>query len=141
MGTYIPENLRQKIRNTDRDRCCYCLTTELNSGIRLTFDHTTPQAKQGKTTFENVCLACRSCNEFKSDTTEAIDPITDQTAPLFNPRTQNWSDHFAWIADGTKVQGKTAIGRVTVTTLQMNRSIIVLTRRRWVEVGWHPPED
>jgi hypothetical protein len=67
-------------------------------------------------------------------------PMGDET-PLFNPRSQVWSEHFQWIVDGTEVQGKTAIGRVTVLILQMNRPAITLSRRRWVAVGWHPPTD
>ena len=28
----------------------------------------------------------------------------------------------------------------TVTRLQMNRSIVVQARQRWVQAGWHPPK-
>ncbi|UIE40534.1 HNH endonuclease [Leptodesmis sichuanensis] len=37
----------------------------VNNGIPLSFDHILPRSHGGTTTFENVCLACRSCNEFK----------------------------------------------------------------------------
>ncbi len=79
----------------------------------MAFDHIHPRSKGGETSFENVCLACRSCNEFKSDITEAQDPLTGKIVSLFNPRTQKWDDHFCWSADSTRVEGKTAIGRVT----------------------------
>jgi HNH endonuclease len=78
MSTYIPESLRTRISETDRQRCCYCLTSEVNSGIPMTHDHINPRSKGGETTFENLCLSCRSCNEFKADLTEAIDPITSE---------------------------------------------------------------
>ena len=84
-----------------------------------------PRVRGGTTTFENVCLACRTCNEFKSDTVTAIDPVTNDETSLFNPRSQVWSEHFQWTMNGSEVQGKTAIGRVTVLTLQMNRPAIV----------------
>ncbi|MEL7357907.1 MAG: HNH endonuclease [Cyanobacteria bacterium J06560_6] len=29
-----------------------------------------PQSKGGDSTFQNICLACRACNEFMSDATE-----------------------------------------------------------------------
>ncbi len=80
-------------------------------------------------------------NEFKSDTVRAIDPETGEWVRLFHPRTQAWDDHFEWVSQGTEVQGKTPIGRATVMALQMNHSAIVLSRRRWVQVGWHPPRD
>jgi 5-methylcytosine-specific restriction endonuclease McrA len=86
VSTYIPENLRNQITDIDKSRCCYCLTSEANSGIPMTHDHIQPISKGGKTTFENVCLACHSCNEFKGDATQALDPLTGETVPLFNPR-------------------------------------------------------
>ncbi len=141
VSPYISVELRKRIRAHDRNRCCYCLTTEINSGIRMTFDHFWPRAEDGKTSFENLCLACRSCNEFKSNTTEAVDTVTGESTRLFNPRLHDWPAHFQWSADGTTVIGITAIGRVTVTVLQMNNPAIVAARQRWVSVGWHPPDD
>lgn len=141
MSAYIPENLRPQIEEADRHRCCYCLTSEANSGIPMTYDHIQPRWQGGKTTFENVCLACRSCNEFKGGLTEAIDPLTGEAFPLFNPRTLKWLDHFKWSPDGTKVAGLTPIGRATIVALRMNNPIIVAARWRWSIAGWHPPID
>ncbi len=141
MSTYIPENLRNQIAVHDQSRCCYCLTTEANSGIAMTHDHILPISKGGDTSFNNVCLACRSCNEFKSDSVEAIDPLTGETTTLFNPRTQIWSEHFAWSADAIKIEGLTVIGRVTIIRLRMNNPVIIVARRRWVISGWHPQLD
>lgn len=141
MSVYIPESLRNRIADTDRRRCCYCLTSEANSGIPMTHDHIQPRSKGGETTFENVCLACRSCNEYKANSTDAIDPLMGETVPLFNPRQQKWSDHFAWSLDGTRVEGLTAIGRATIVCLQMNNPVIMAARWRWTISGWHPPTD
>lgn len=139
MAVYIPESVKKQIVNSDKNRCCYCLTTEANSGIAMTHDHIQPISKGGKTSFENVCLACRACNEFKGNSTETLDPLTGETFPLFNPRQQEWSDHFAWSIDSTKVESLTAIGRATVVGLRMNNQVIVAARKRWVISGWHPP--
>lgn len=107
----------------------------------MTHDHILPISKGGETTFKNVCLACRSCNEFKGDATEATDPLMGETFPLFNPRQQKWSDHFAWSSDSTRVEGLTATGRATIVRLQMNNSVIIAARWRWRISGWHPPID
>jgi len=61
VSTYIPESLKAQIEACDRHRCCYCLTSEANSGIPMTYDHILPSSKGGATTFENLCLACRTC--------------------------------------------------------------------------------
>jgi hypothetical protein len=37
---------------------------------------------------------------------------------LFNPRQQNWSEHFEW--KGMIILGMTAVGRTTVSVLQLN---------------------
>ncbi|MEA5421081.1 HNH endonuclease [Spirulina sp. CCNP1310] len=140
MSVPIPDPLRQQIAKRDGDRCCYCLTTAVNSGVAMTCDHIQPISKGGSTTSENLCLACSACNLFKSYSTEALDVVSGETAPLFNPIKQSWSDHFVWSADKTQVEGITPTGRVTVNTLRMNRIIIVLARQRWVSVGWHPPQ-
>jgi hypothetical protein len=109
------------------------------SGTPLTYDHITPSSRGRPTTVENVCLACRTCNEFKTNTIRAVDPLTQESTPLFLPRQQHWQDHFDWSLDGTKVEGTTAIGRATVVALRMNHVLIVAARRRWCAVGWHPP--
>lgn len=141
MSTYIPDNLRTRIEEVDHRRCCYCLTSEANSGIPMTYDHIQPRSKGGDTSFENLCSACRSCNEFKGSTTEAIDPVTGETVALFHPRQQIWSEHFSWSADSSKVEGLTATGRSTVVALRMNNPVIQAARKRWAIVGWHPPAD
>ncbi len=141
MSRYIPKALKQQVRIADRGRCCYCLTAEWISGIILAFDHIYPRSQGGQTCFENVCLACRSCNEFKSNSITAIDPLTKQKVALFHPRQQAWSDHFTWNTAGTHIIGFTACGRATIVALQMNNTAILVARKRWVTVGWHPPTD
>ncbi len=138
---YISVELREQVRQEDRLRCAYCQTSEHVSGIPLTIDHIQPISKSGLTCLENLCLACWSCNEFKASRTEAEDPLTGELVPLFHPRLQGWSDHFRWSPDGIRVEGLTQTGRATVIALRMNREGILSARRRWVMVGWHPPEE
>ena len=141
MSLYLSEELRARLDEADRRRCAYCLTSEANSGLPMTHDHILPLSKGGETVFENLCLSCRSCNEFKTDLTEADDPLTGELAPLFNPRTQSWGDHFVWAPDGIRIVGLTPTGRATVIALRMNNPVILAARSRWVMGGWHPPTD
>jgi len=132
--------IRRRIATQADFRCGYCLTSERLTGIRLTLDHIIPIAAGGRTTENNLWVACRPCNEFKGVQTHAQDPDSNKRVPLFNPRFQQWHEHFQWNADGNRIIGITAIGRATVEALQLNRDLIVHARRRWVKVGWHPPE-
>jgi hypothetical protein len=69
------------------------------------------------------------------------DPLTGKRAPLFNPRKQRWSRPFRWSGDGLLIIGRTACGRATVPALNLNNMIARTVRSRWIEAGWHPPED
>ena len=137
----VSAQLRQKLGEGCRHRCGYCLMTEANSGMPMTVDHIIPVSKGGETTPDNLWLACYRCNEFKAGQTEAKDPLTGEIVSLFNPRTQDWTEHFVWSPDGTRITGLTATGRATVIALRLNDALRVASRRRWVSVGWHPPSD
>ncbi|MCE7983757.1 MAG: HNH endonuclease [Caldilinea sp. CFX5] len=141
MSVYIPVDLRNRLQSMDRNRCAYCQTSEANSGIPSACDHILPTAKGGKTELDNLCLACRPCNECKGDSTQGIDPLSGDIVSLFNPRVQYWYEHFEWSLDGTRIIGLTPVGRATIITLRMNNHTITSARQRWVSAGWHPPED
>ena len=139
--TYIPPKLRRLVAQDARYRCGYCLTPQRIVGRPMVIDHLVPESRGGPTVRENLWLACRRCNEFKGDRTHAVDPLTGETAPLLNPRTQSWAVHFTWSEDGTEIIGLTATGRATVVALRLNNDEIVAARSLWVQVGWHPPAD
>jgi hypothetical protein len=123
------------------ERCEYCRTSEWVTGIPLEVDHILPSSQGGETSESNLCRACSTCNTNKGDRAWAIDPTTGQRTPLFNPRQQQWAEHFAWSADGAQIMGLTACGRATVEALGMNNPRIVRARRLWVAAGWHPPVE
>ena len=137
----ISDTLKEKIRDSAGYRCGYCLSAQKYVFAPLEIEHLMPTAKGGTDEEENLWLACRMCNGFKSDNIEALDPSTKQVVPLFNPRKQKWNEHFAWSEDGTKIIGLTACGRATVISLQLDNLIAVMVRREWAGAGWHPPKS
>lgn len=109
---------------------------------RLEIEHIVPRAKGGSDDEDNLWLACPLCNRAKSDLTEALDELTAATVPLFNPRTQAWSEHFRWSVDGLRVVGLTPVGRATVAALHLADDPDALeVRSYWIQAGWHPPEE
>jgi hypothetical protein len=140
-STHIPPELRRQIAADAHHTCGYCLSDEWLTGCPLSVDHIIPVAAGGPTVRDNLWLACRPCNEFKHTRTHAEDPHTGKQAPLFDPRHQNWRDHFAWNADKSEVIGLTPTGRATVAALQLNRPMLVRARKRWTMGGWQPPTD
>lgn len=140
-SVYIPAPLRDVIRQQANSRCGYCLVPQHLLYGPLEFEHILPRSAGGQTVESNLWLACGLCNGFKSDQTAVRDPESQQLVTIFDPRRQLWTDHFAWSADGTEIIGLTAAGRATILALQLNSLQAVELRRRWVSVGWHPPQD
>ena len=137
----ISEDVKQRVRRQADDRCGYCLSPQKLVLGWLELEHIIPSARGGSDFEENLWLACRLCNHFKSDQQDAPDPETGKRVALYNPRQQQWNEHFAWSADGVNIVGTTPCGRATVLALQMNFWIAVQVRRQWVAAGWHPPGE
>ena len=69
-----------------------------------------------------------------------IDPDTDETVPLFNPRKDDWPQHL--LVEGGEILGFTGTGRATVQLLQMNALRRVQLREEWLATknSWDDPE-
>ncbi len=137
----ISEQVKTRIRAQAQNRCGYCRSLQMYVLGILEIDHIIPKAVGGNDDEENLWLACSLCNNYKGTQTDALDAVTQTRVRLFNPRTQQWSQHFAWSEKGTEIRGLTDCGRVTVTALQLNNNIAVTVRRQWISAGWHPPTE
>ena len=132
--------LRKAVLERALGCCKYCRNPAKYAGA-FSLDHVEPRSKGCKTTLENLAFACISCNGHTCKRTQANDPITGQSVPLFNPRKQRWRDHFGWSDDCTIIQGLSPIGRATVYALQLNREDAVNLRKPLFDCGEHPPDD
>jgi hypothetical protein len=107
----------------------------------MEIDHLTPKNAGGTDDEENLWVACSHCNTFKGAKVDALDALTGEQAPLFNPRLQNWHEHFRLAADGGEIVGLTPCGRATVVALAVNDSILVQIRQRLFKRGEYPPAE
>lgn len=143
----INDITRQLVRQRAKYLCEYCHSSEKASATRFTLDHIIPQSLGGSDESDNLALACQRCNERRYNFTVATDPQTQAIVPLFNPRQQQWSEHFIWTADALNILGQTPIGRATCDRLDLNDErydeddSIRTARRLWVQGGWHPPKE
>nr|WP_281380180.1 HNH endonuclease signature motif containing protein [Armatimonas rosea] len=119
--------------------CEYCGAPMRIGSDLFCIEHTIPEADGGATSLENLALACSACNLYKGAARFAPDPVTNQDAPLFDPRRQSWPTHFIWSADTLRIIGITPTGRATTERLRMNRDQMVEFRRLLREFGLHPP--
>ena len=60
---------RHNVYSRDRARCQYCGARVARDG--MTYDHVVPRAQGGRTTWENVVVACMRCNQKKGGRTPA----------------------------------------------------------------------
>lgn len=142
----IPKSLYEAIRQRAQFRCEYCHYPELLSSAPLSIDHIQPQSFGGSDDLDNLALACRRCNERRYNFTTGIDLETNTEVPLFNPRQQEWSEHFVWSAKALKIIGTTPSGRATCNRFDLNderreEPFIQNARQQWVAAQLHPPVD
>jgi hypothetical protein len=132
--TRVSAALRREVRERAGERCEYCLLAESQSFFPHEPDHLIAKKHGGGTLFANLALACFDCNRFKGSDIASIDLVTGEIVPLFNPRTQRWSEHFRLYEDG-RIAPITAIGRVTETLLRFNLPERLLVRARLMATG------
>jgi hypothetical protein len=142
VSTYISAALDRRVREAAGHRCGYCLSPQSLVMARLEVEHITPLSLGGKTEEANLWLACPLCNRYKASKTTALDPQSGAEVPLFNPRQQEWRQHFCWSQDGLRIVGLTPVGRATVVALHLDDDPdALLVRSYWVLAGWHPPHS
>jgi hypothetical protein len=116
--TYIPTTLRREVVERAGNRCEYCLLSAEVAFFPHEVDHVIAEKHGGATDIDNLALACWRCNRHKGSDLTSFDPHTRQLSPLFNPRTQVWTEHFAH--EGARIIGLTPEGRTTVNLLLLN---------------------
>ncbi|HLV33522.1 MAG TPA: HNH endonuclease signature motif containing protein [Spirillospora sp.] len=109
--TYISADLRRQVIDRAGNCCEYCRLSQEDNTFSFQIDHVIAEKHDGETILENLSLSCPYCNSFKGSDIGSIDRETGQLTPLYNPRTQNWDDHFH--LDGPVFEPLTPEGRVT----------------------------
>ena len=132
----ISAALRREVRERAGERCEYCLLAESQAFFPHEPDHLIALKHGGETTLANLALACVDCNRFKGSDIASVDRVTGEVVLLFNPRTQQWQDHFQ--LRGGFIISLTSVARVTEKLLQLNLSSRVEVRQRLAAIGEYP---
>lgn len=120
------------------ERCEYCQAPETFSNFLFEVEHIIPRSHNGSDDLENLALACRSCNIFKSNHLTGIGDDETETRRLFNPRIDVWDEHFEISVETLKIKGLTQIGRGTINRLKLNNSEQIRARRVWNKLDFYP---
>jgi len=99
-------------------QCEYCGIPDDATLVPHEPDHIIGTQHGGETSLANLAYACFRCNRYKGPNIATRDPQTQQTIPLFTPRTDRWSTHFA--LNGATISALTAVGRGTAMLLRFN---------------------
>jgi hypothetical protein len=122
----VPTTLFDAIRNAAAQRCEYCLMSSTFSFQPHEVDHIISRKHGGRTEVNNLAFACFRCNRHKGPCIASLD-YQGRLAPLFNPRTQKWHEHFN-MEDNFVIVALTPIGEATIRILKLNTPERILER-------------
>lgn len=131
--TQVSEAARQKVRERANGACEYCLKPDVVSTHDFHIDHIIPPAHHGSDELDNLAWSCGRCNRYKGRDIASIDLETGHLTMLFNPRKQEWGEHFE--KQQFIIVGKTPHGRVTITLLQLNDETQLRVRKNLATAG------
>jgi hypothetical protein len=127
--------VREMVRRRAQDRREYCRLPQ--SAVDATFhvDHVVARqhTDQPDDDPDGLALACDRCNFHKGTNLSNIDPVTQQTVPLLDPRKDTWEDHLAM--EEARIVGLTPKGRATARLLRMNARNRVELREWLIQDG------
>jgi HNH endonuclease len=134
--TCISTSLRRIVIERARERCEYCLIHQEDTPDTHQIDHIIAIKHGGETVSENLAYACAECNHYKGTDFGTIDPATGETVRLFNPRIQQWSEHFE--LRSAQLIGLTRIGELTIELLRLNDEARIFEREVLMVDGRYP---
>lgn len=132
----LSSELRLLVTQRAGHRCEYCLLPEAVSLHRHEPDHIVPRQHGGESLATNLALACLRCNRHKGPNVGSFDPLTGQLTPFFNPRRQQWAEHFR--LEQAEIIPLTPEARVTVRILRLNDADRMAERQALLNVGLYP---
>ena len=136
---YVRVAIRRQVIKRAKERCEFCQCWAEYATEPFDIEHILPVSRGGTTTLDNLAYVCSGCNGHKYNKITALDPLDGAESLLYNPRTQQWQEHFAWDETYTQMIGLTPAGRATVAALNLNRPGLVNLRRLLLLIGKQPP--
>jgi hypothetical protein len=101
----IPTSVQQQVCLRANGLCEYCHTIEKWQYVRFTIDHVLSRAQGGTDDVVNLALACFHCSRRKSDRSRGIDLLSGLLCDIFNPRRDQWHEHFICLSIVLRLSG------------------------------------
>src|ERR1051326_1120356 len=94
----MDDSIRKLVRERAREICEYCHIPQFAlPWARFQIEHIRARQHGGGDDASNLALACRNCNLYKGPNLSSVDSVTDRIVLLFNPRMDDWSEHFSLV--------------------------------------------
>lgn len=134
--TAIPRKMRQQVATRADYLCEYCLISEDDTFLGCHVDHIISVKHGGQATINNLAYACVVCNRQKGSDLGSIDWKTKNLIRFFNPRLDQWPDHFS--LKGANIIFLTSIGEVTARILSFNSDSQLIERQTLIDEKRYP---
>lgn len=125
---YISEEIRSKVAARAQFKCEYCLISERYAYFRFHVDHIISKKHGGLNALNNYALSCPQCNLNKGTDIATLLEEVDYPVPFFNPRKENWSDHFKIEISGV-ITPLSLTGKATIKIFKINQTDSVMERK------------
>ncbi len=136
MGIYIARATRKLVIERAGHRCEYCRVLEYLSAFDYHIDHIIGIQHGGPDTILNFAYVCSPCNWKKGPNISTILNLNSPLIPLFNPRTQNWTEHFE--TKNGLITPLSIVGEATIKLLELNTPNKVEERYEMMLAGFYP---
>ncbi len=136
MSSEVGDALRRLVADRAWRVCEYCLVHEDDLYHGCEVDQVVSRKHGGTTTADNLAFACFHSNRHKGTDLGSISVRTGELIRLFNPRADEWRQHFQW-NDGA-IEPLTDVGEVTSRLLDFNHPERGAFRRLLAEIGRYP---
>ena len=136
MRAYISGSTKKIVIARAGHRCEYCRVLAYLSAFDYHIEHIIGLQHGGPNSPNNLAYCCSICNWKKGPNISTILEFGGALIPLFNPRTQNWFDHFE--AQNGYIKPLTPIGEATVKLLELNQRNKVEERFSMAQAGFYP---
>ena len=134
MSRYVSDSLANEVFARANGRCEYCLIAIEDTYFGGEIDHIISIKHGGKSKIENLALSCQPCNRGKGTDLGSIVAEDGRLARFFNPRTDDWGEHFHVSGTG-EIEALSDEGQATAKILGFNNPERLLERQGLIELG------
>lgn len=132
----LPNAVREFVIQRAASTCEYCRVHERYATFSYQVDHVIARKHGGNDHIDNLAYSCAQCNRFKGSDIASIDPDSGELVFLYNPRAQQWDEHFR--IDDFVITPLTPVARATTNLLQFNQIDRLLLRQELASQGKYP---